>query len=164
MADKRKVSVLAVPVGQEPEVRLLHHDLKSLQEFVGGQICVQGITPHLSLYANDDGLRLGLPYNRCGFVGNLLIAKVSSAGNRIAMTDKDVATAKEWLARNDHRPPFCHMCGRMGGVTLFCPCRAVLIYCVECYNLLGEVMNGTDQGAQRRYGLCPRCRQEEQEA
>jgi hypothetical protein len=79
MADKRKVSVLAVPVGQEPEVRLLNNDLESLQEFVGGQICAQGIARRLWLYANDDGLRLGLPYNRCGFVGDLVIAKVSSA-------------------------------------------------------------------------------------
>jgi hypothetical protein len=116
------------------------------------------------LYANDDGWRLGLPYNRCGFVGDFFIAKISSAGNEIAMTDKDVATAKEWLARNDHRPPLCHVCGRMGGGTLFCPCRAVLIYCVECYNRLGEVMNGTDLDQKKRYGLCPRCRQEEQEA
>ena len=164
MADKRNVSVLAVQVGQEPEVRLLHNDLESLQEFVGGQICVQGIAPRLTLYANDDGLRLGLPYNRCGFVGNFLIAKVSSAGNGIAMADKDVATAKEWLARNDHRPPLCHVCGRLGGVTLFCPCRDVLIYCVGCSDRLTEVMNGTDQGAQRRFCLCPRCRQEQQEA
>jgi hypothetical protein len=116
---EKKVAVLAVPVGKEPEVRLIHHDLKSLQEFVGGKICVQGIAPRVTLYANDDGLRLLLPYNRCGFVGNFLIAKVSSAGNEIAMTDKDVATAKAWLARNDHRSPLCHVCGRSGGTTFF---------------------------------------------
>jgi hypothetical protein len=163
MKGKKRIAVLAVPVGKEPEVQVIDNDLKSLQEFVGGQICAQGIAPRLMLYANDDGLQLGLPYNRCGFVGNFLIATISSAGNEIAMTDKDVATAKEWLARNDHRPPFCHMCGRMGGVTLFCPCRAVLIYCVECYNLLGEVMNGTDLDQKKRYGLCPRCQQEQRE-
>ena len=157
---EKKVTVLVVPVGKEPEVRIIHHNLESLREIVGGDIFPQGIAPHLTVYANDDGLRLGLPYNRCGFVGDFLITKISSAGNGIAMTNKDSATAKEWLARNVHRPPLCHVCGRPGGATLFCPCRDVLIYCVGCYDRLGKVLNGDDLETKRRFCLCPRCREQ----
>lgn len=159
MNEKKQVSVLAVPVGKEPEMRLIQNDLKSLQEVVGGRICAQDIAPNLTLYANEDGIHRRLPYNCCGFVGDLLIAKISSAGNTISMTDKDIATAKEWLARNDHRPPYCHVCGRPGGVTLFCFCRDVLIYCVGCYNRLDKVINRGDLEAQKRFCLCPRCRE-----
>jgi hypothetical protein len=159
MTMKRKqISVLAVPVGEEPSVRLIEPDLKSLQEFVGGNICSQAIAPNLSLYANDDGLRRRLPYNRCGFVGNFLITKISAFGNGISMTDKDVAKAQEWLARNAHRPPLCHVCGGPGGATMFCPCRDVLIYCVGCYDRLLDVMDSEDLTLRKRWSLCPRCR------
>ena len=159
---KKEVSVLLVPLGGEPVVRLIPSDeegsYEALSEFIGGSISSQVIAPRLQLLANDDGLRLRLPYNRCGFVGNCLIAKYSNAGNNISMTEKDVATALEWLARNDHRPPLCHVCGKPGGATMFCPCRDVLIYCVDCYDRTAQVMNGSSMKENERFALCPRCR------
>jgi hypothetical protein len=74
------------------------------------------------------------------------------------MTEKDVTTALEWLARNDHRPPLCHVCGKPGGATMFCPCRYVLIYCVACYDQVAQVMNGSNMKEKERFALCPRCR------
>ena len=156
-------SILVIAVGDEPVVRFIpskvDDQLDALQEIIGGHFGVLDITPHLHLYSNEDGLRRGLPYNRCGFVGNLVIVKISTAGNQISLTDKDIVKAKEWLSRNDNRPPFCHVCGKPGGATLFCPCRDVLIYCVGCYNQMAEIMGSSDEAAQRRYCLCPRCRQ-----
>lgn len=162
MKENKQVSILAIPVGREPVLRFIpsttEDRIDALQEIVGGHFGSSAMTPHLHLYSNEDGLWHGLPYNRCGFVGNLVIVKISAAGNPISLTDKDVAKAKEWLDRNDHRPPFCHVCGKPGGTTLFCPCRDVLIYCVGCYNQLAEIMGNSDETAQRRFCLCPRCR------
>jgi len=159
----KKVAVLAVPLGKEPEVRLIQPDLESLMEFVGGTLSGEWIAPNLTLYANDGGLQLRLPYNRCGYVGNFLIAKISSAGNEITMTDRDVAKARGWLTRNDHRPPLCHVCGRPGGTTLFCRCRDVLILCASCYDQLCKVLNAPDLETKRRFCLCSRCRAQKQE-
>jgi hypothetical protein len=159
---KKEVSVLLVPLGGEPVVRLIPSDVESsyeaLSEFIGGSISSQVIAPRLQLLANEEGVLRRLPYNRCGFVGNIAIAKYSTAGNNISMTEKDVATALEWLARNDHHPPLCHVCGKPGGATMFCPCRDVLIYCVGCYEQCFRVMGGSDLKAKNRFALCPRCR------
>src|SRR5690349_3376125 len=129
---KKEVPILAVPLGEKPVVRLIPANeegtYEALSEFVGGTISSQVIAPRLLLIANDDGINLRLPYNRCGFVGNFLITKTSTAGNNISMRDKDIESAMQWLSRNDHRPPHCHVCGKPGGATMFCTCRDVLIY------------------------------------
>jgi hypothetical protein len=159
---KNEVSVLAVPLGKNPILRLIPSNNDGCYEavcaIVGGGICSQEIAPRLRLIANDNGLSRRLQYNRCGHVGNLVIAKYSSAGNIILMTDKDIEVAKEWLTRNDHRPPFCHVCGKPGGVTMFCTCRDVLIYCEGCYKQCFQVMNGNDMDEKKRFALCSRCR------
>jgi hypothetical protein len=159
---KKEVAVLLVPLGGEPVVRLIPSDVESsykmLRGFVGGSISSQVIAPRLQLIANENGLYLRLPYNRCGYVGTFLIAKYSAAGNNLTMTEKDVATALEWLTRNDHYPPLCHVCGKPGGVTMFCRCRDVLIYCVDCYDRAAQVMNGSSTKEKERFALCHRCR------
>jgi hypothetical protein len=159
---QKELSVLLVPLGGEPVVRLIPSDVESsykmLRGFVGGSVSSQVIAPRLHLIANENGMYLRLPYNRCGFVGTFLIAKYSSAGNNVSMTGKDIERAMLWLARNDHRPPLCHVCGKPGGATMFCPCRDVLIYCVGCYDRTAQVMNGSSMKEKERFALCPRCR------
>jgi hypothetical protein len=161
MSEKTKnpISVLHVPLGAEPEVRVIPNDYEALQELVGGSFEGYLINPRLSLYVNGDGLARHLPYNRCGFVGSFAVGKCSTAGISLSLTDKDVATAKEWLARNDQRPPVCHVCAGPGGHTMFCTCRDVLVYCPDCMHQLATVMNGDDMTEKMRYGLCDRCRE-----
>jgi hypothetical protein len=124
---------------------------------VGGSFEGYPISPRLTLYVNGDGLFKGLPYNRCGMVGHFMIGKVSQAGYSLSLADKDVASAKEWLARNDQRPPVCHVCSAPGGHTMFCPCGDVLIYCPDCMSQVATKMTGTDGLEKFRYGLCARC-------
>lgn len=159
---KKEVSVLAVPLGGKPVVLPIPSDVngsyEALKSFIGGWICSQGIAPRLQLLANEEGVLSRLPYNRCGFVGNIVIAKYSIGGNNISMTEKDIELAMSWLSRNDHRPPLCHVCGKHGGATMFCTCRDVLIYCVGCYDKCFQVMDGSDNKAKNRFALCPRCR------
>jgi hypothetical protein len=160
---KKEVSVLLVPLGGEPVMRLIpahgEGSFEALSDFVGGGVSSEMLVSRLQLIANDNGMRLRLPYNRCGFVGNFLIAKCSTAGNIIHMSDKDIEHAMSWLNRNIHRPPYCHVCGKPGGVTMFCPCRNVLMYCVDCYNQMDPILSGGDDGAMKRFALCPGCRQ-----
>ena len=144
---------LALPLGAEPQECSIPTDPDAqygwLQEFVGGSISIHRITASLVLTFNDNGLLLRLPYNRCGFVGNVVVRKVSSAGNTLSMNPNDLETARDWLDRNECSPPVCHVCGDPGGLTMFCRCRDVLIFCVECYRKLG--------GDRERFGLCGRC-------
>jgi hypothetical protein len=158
---KKPISVLYVPLGQDPQVREIPNDYDALMELVGGSFEGYSITERLTLYVNGNGLLKQLPYNRAGMVGNIAIGKHSSAGISLSLTDKDVGTALEWLLRNDQRPPICHVCGGPGGHTLFCTCRDVLIYCPDCNHQLATVLNGTDKREQFRYGLCGWCRQRE---
>src|SRR5262249_966555 len=92
--------------------------------------------------------------------GTFLIAKYSAAGNNISMTRKDIEKARLWLARNDHRPPLCHVCRKPGGATMFCPCRDVLIYCEGCYDRIGQVRKGSSRKEKERFALCRRVRKE----
>ena len=153
----KEITMLAVPVGEEPSEYSLAATSagKWLGEFVGGAMGIESIGRSLSLVANDSGLNLRLPYNRSGFVGNFAIVKTSSAGNTTSMRRRDIADTLEWLMRNECRPPLCHVCGGPGGATLFCACRDVLIFCPACYGHLGDEMKPAQA---KRFVLCERCR------
>ncbi len=155
----KPVSVLVVPVGGEPElVKLEADELAHLQRLVGGYIECQHAPRGLELIVNENGLRRGLPYNRCGFVGTMVFSRLSATGRRLDLRPEHIAKIKDWLARNDQRPPRCHVCGCRAVATMFCPCRNVLLYCGSCYRHSFEVMTGSDEEARRRYCLCQTCR------
>lgn len=147
----RLVKVVAVRVGQEPQVESIDSSLEGFQEFVGGSIGGSCLVNRVSIIANDDGLHLQLPYNRAGMVGDFFFCKHHHQGKEIDMKPNDIAWVLGWLKRNDHRPPRCHICGGHGGATLFCPCRNVLIYCVACYSQL------LDHLRERRWTTCDEC-------
>ena len=139
---------LLVPLNGDPRPVEIPRDedagYAALREHVGGTIGSQRIFGRLVATVNDNGLMGCLPYNRCGFVGNFLIGKTNIAGADLSMTPKDISQAEAWLARNDQRPPICHICQEPGNATLFCPCRDVLIYCQHCYHQLNDVLQGSN--------------------
>jgi hypothetical protein len=160
------VQVLLIPVGGEPVVGDIPTStkggFKAISEWVGGGICSNDISerPHLEILCNDDGLELGLPYNRAGHVGQLVIARYDAEGYQESMTGLDCALARDWLARNDQRPPLCHVCGGPGAnITYFCFCRDVLVFCLDCEKRRGLVMATGEWEEQERYGMCAKCRQ-----
>lgn len=131
--------ILAVQHGQPPLPEEIpgtdEGSLTWLQNFVGGSIGGIGIGGGLTLINNDDGLNLRLPYNRAGQVGNFAIQRFSEkTGKLLSLRQKDITYALDWLARNQHIPPLCHVCGELGGCCLLCVCRDVLIYCPSCYS------------------------------
>jgi hypothetical protein len=153
----KEITVRAVPVGDGPREYSVAGTRAGqwLRDFVDGALGIESIGHSLCVVSNDNGLGLRLPYNRSGFVGNFAIVKISSAGNSTSMRKKDIANASEWLKRNEHVPPLCHVCGGPGGATLFCVCLDVLVFCPACYDQLGDEMSPTQA---RRFGLCARCR------
>lgn len=135
---KNMATILAVQRGLKPEVTEIPASDEGscdwLREFVDGSIGGIGIGGGLTLVNNDDGLARQLPYNRAGQVGNFAIQRCSDkTGKLLSLRKKDIEFALEWLDRNEHIPPLCHVCGNIGGCCLLCVCRDVLIYCPSCY-------------------------------
>jgi hypothetical protein len=166
MSKKKLVQVLLIPVDGEPVVGDIPASAKggykAISEWVGGGFCSDQISerPHLEIICNDYGPELGLPYNRAGHVGQLLIARFDAEGGIESMTDLDWALALDWLARNDQRPPLCHVCGGPGdNITYICFCWDVLIFCLDCEKRRGQVMAVGEWEEKARYGMCAKCRQ-----
>jgi hypothetical protein len=155
-----------VPPGGEPAVQEIpagdKGGYKALSALVGDNITSQPIAPcvNIQLITNDDGPALHLPYNRAGMVGPFLIARYDSEGYITSMAEEDLELARGWLARNDQRPPVCHVCGKPGNRTYFCPCCDVLVYCTGCLRRVRKaITSGRTQDEQfRRLSLCGRCR------
>lgn len=151
MAQPETVTVLFVPVGGDPEMRTVPNTLQAKQKLVGGRLGMMPLSPSLHLYNNDDGLAKGLPYNRCGMVGDFYIAKVTSAGNSRSLNEKDVRQVEDWLERNHHYPPLCIQCGKLAGYTFRCQCGDVLLYCLDCVNdITTTLCNRCEKKAKRR--------------
>ena len=59
------MTILKICPGCKPEVVTIPHNLKSMQEIVGG--CIEAIYPYddaIALVCNDEGRLMGLPLNR----------------------------------------------------------------------------------------------------
>ena len=59
------MTILKIRPGCKPEVVTISHNLKSMQEVVGG--CIEAIYPYedtVALVCNDEGKLMGLPLNR----------------------------------------------------------------------------------------------------
>ena len=59
------MTILKICPGCKPEVVTIPHNLKSMQEVVGG--CIEAIYPYedtVALVCNDEGKLMGLPLNR----------------------------------------------------------------------------------------------------
>lgn len=65
MSEKDTIRVLLVRPMKPPEVCEIQHDLRSLQDVVGG--CIEAVYPYeepVALVCNDEGKLTGLPLNR----------------------------------------------------------------------------------------------------
>lgn len=90
------ITVLAVRVGQKPQVETMLPTLEAMQRFVGGLVEKIEWLPDVSLVCNANGRLAGLPFNRMlGYcdvlVGDAFFVRYDDDGNPTSLTDEDVA-------------------------------------------------------------------------
>ena len=91
------MKIVAVRVGQEPVVEDIEDSVKALQTFVGGYFENQYIGNNISLYCNEEGIRLNLARNGCGILGNYLFTKINPKGDMVPLSDKDIESIMEYI-------------------------------------------------------------------
>lgn len=84
--------IVVFEVGKPPEERIVEHDLKIMQEIVGGYIEAVGLPNSYVLICNEEGLLLGLPENvrhwlNYPIAGNFFIVKYK--GERFVSIPED---------------------------------------------------------------------------
>ena len=80
--------------------------LTAMQEVVGGSIQIVPLRGHaldgFDVYVNEDGLHLGLPFNRAigwhRIVGPILVSKADRAGEQVTLTPDEAARIVAILA------------------------------------------------------------------
>lgn len=88
------INILLCNVGQQPVVTRIDSRLTTMQKLVGGLIEFVDIGQGLSIVCNEDGIRLRLPQNRCGILGNFFFTKTGSHGRSVSLSDAEVTVAQ----------------------------------------------------------------------
>lgn len=88
------IRVVICKVGQEPYVEMIVSTLPNIQSLVGGFIEFVDIGHNLSIVCNEDAIRLQLPQNRCGILGDFFFTKTGLKGNSVSLSDDEVTVAQ----------------------------------------------------------------------
>jgi hypothetical protein len=96
------MKALRVLPNQEPVEIDISGSLESLQKEVGGYIDVVRLDAEVDAFVNDEGLLVGLPYNRKvgqhHLVGPIVILSHDGEGESKGLTDAQVAEWKQYFA------------------------------------------------------------------
>jgi hypothetical protein len=91
---RKRVRVVYVPVGEAPRTIAIDNTLEALQKLVGGYVQAVPLADSVDIMCNEEGLVLGLPFNRIygphAFHGNFFISRVDRNGKTISLTDDDI--------------------------------------------------------------------------
>lgn len=99
MSNTETIRALVVEPGKEPDERQISPSLESMQALVGGHIeSVPYRGGRVTVYANEEGLLLGLPPNRhVGdnlIVGTFVVLGTDEDGDAVSLTDEQLALAR----------------------------------------------------------------------
>lgn len=97
----KTIRVVVARPGCEPVVASIGNNLDAMQGVVGGYIELVPVNG-LDLWVNEEGLLIGLPFNRMiggtPMVGTILVASSNEEGDTIGLTDAQVASAMALLS------------------------------------------------------------------
>lgn len=101
-----KIKALRVPVGGNPTVVEIGNDLGSLQAEVGGYIERIVLGRGLDAYVNEEGMILGMDYNRTvvtpygtiPVVGPMIVVSHDEEGETVGLTEDQIQRALRVLA------------------------------------------------------------------
>lgn len=91
------IRVVVANPGERAAIVEIPSTLEALQKVVGGYIEAVQVGPFqrmgLHLYVNEEGLLLGLPFNRFNLVGPILVSKMNAEGDDVGLTEREAIEA-----------------------------------------------------------------------